>query len=167
MTKVIAIFILVLAAQTYYAQSAAPVRNGVESVYLARDDGNGKVGEKVQSFFTTDIPIYCIVELDSTKSVTVKMNFVAVTVPGVKSDSNVVTTTYTTKDGQNRVNFTGKPAEKWSAGRYRVDIFVDGKLVRDLVFDIRPSSGSPDGAAYLQPKAVLKARPAIRPRKNN
>ncbi len=110
--------------------------NGIEEVYLARDDGHGKAGEPVSSFVTTDIPIYCIVKLSSSKPVIVKMNFVAVTVSGVKPETRVVSVSYSTKDGQDRVNFAGRPAGKWNAGKYRVDIFIDGTLAKNLVFDI-------------------------------
>jgi hypothetical protein len=139
---------------------------GVEEAYLAKDDGNGKAGDPVSSFFTTDIPIYCVVQLNSTKPAKVKMNFVAVSVPGVKPDYKVVSTSYSTKDGQSRVNFTGKPNDKWDAGKYRVEIFVDGKLAKDLVFDIRPASGSPDGAASFQPKSPPRAKTVVPPKRN-
>jgi hypothetical protein len=101
---------------------AEPV--GITEIYLARDDGTGKAGEQATSFVTTDVPIYCVVQLDSGVPVTVKMNLVAVAVPGVKAETRVVSTSYTTKDNQDRVNFTGRPAGQWVAGRYRVDIFV-------------------------------------------
>lgn len=131
----------------------------IEDAFLAKDDGNGKAGDAVTSFFTTDIPIYCVVQLSQRTVATVKMNFVAVSVPGVKPDTKVVTASYTTKPNQSRVNFTGTPYDKWNSGKYRVDIFVDGKLVKDLAFDIRPASGSLDGASSFQPRAKPK-RPA-------
>jgi len=108
-----------------YGQSSG----GVDEIFLARDDGNGKAGEAVSRFFTTDIPIYCVVQLASDASVTVKMNFVAVAVAGVKPETKVVTTSYTTKQGQSRVNFSGKPYDKWSVGKYKVEIYVDGKFL--------------------------------------
>jgi hypothetical protein len=97
---------------------------GILQMYLAKDDGTGKAGEEATSFITTDVPIYCVVLLDSPTPTTVRMNLVAVAVPGVKADTKVVSTTYTTKDNQDRVNFTGRPAGPWPTGRYRVDIFV-------------------------------------------
>ena len=78
-------------------QAAAPK---VGELYLAKDNGNGKAGEQVAEFSTSDIPIYCVVLLDGSGKVTVKMNFVAVSVVGVKADTKVVTASYTTKDGQ-------------------------------------------------------------------
>ena len=93
---------------------------GIEEVYLAKDNGEGKAGEQVTEFTTTDIPIYCVVLLESNAKTVVKMNFVAVSVSGVKPETKVVTASYTTKDGQNRVNFSGRPDGKWTPGKYRV-----------------------------------------------
>ena len=137
----------------------------VKDLYLAKDDGTGKAGEAATAFVITDIPIYCVVQLDSTAPVTVKMNFVAAKVPGVKEETKVVTVSYTTKDGQNRVNFTGKPDGKWVAGSYRVDIFVDGKPAKELGFEIKNSSARVATAELFQP-AEPKPKPAVRRKKN-
>lgn len=121
------------------AQTETPTP-AIEEVYLARDDGNGKAGKPVAEFVTTDIPIHCVILLDSLTKVTVKMNFVAVTVAGVKAETKVVTASYTTKDGQNRVYFTGRPDGRWTPGKYRVDLFVDGKAATNLAFEIKASA---------------------------
>ncbi len=152
-----------ISAQTVDPPAKSDTANAVvEEAFLAKDDGSGKAGDPVASFFTTDIPIYCVVQLSSPKPATVKMNFVAVAVTGVKPETKVVTTVYTTKDGENRVNFRGKPFDKWNAGKYRVDIFVDGKIAKNLTFDIRPASGVLDGASGFQPR--LRPKTAVRPK---
>ncbi|MBK8466173.1 MAG: hypothetical protein IPL32_10120 [Chloracidobacterium sp.] len=115
---------------------------GIEEVYLAKDDGNGKAGEQVTEFRTTDVPIYCVVLLESGSRTIVKMNFVAVNVTGVKSETKVVTASYTTKDGQNRVNFSGRPEGKWTPGKYRVDLFLDGKKASEVEFNIKSTGGA-------------------------
>lgn len=97
---------------------------GIAEIYLAKDDGSGNAGDEATSFITTDVPIYCVVQLDSAMPVTVRMNLVAVAVRGVKAETRVVSSAYTTKENQNRVNFSGRPVGQWVAGRYRVDIFV-------------------------------------------
>lgn len=117
--------------------SSAPPTIGIEEAYLAKDNGDGKAGEQVTEFRTTDVPIHCIILLETPAVTTVKMNFVAVNVPGVKADTKVVTTSYTTKAGQNRVNFTGRPDGKWVPGRYRVDLYVDDLIARTIEFSIR------------------------------
>jgi len=111
----------------------------VEQMYLAKGNGEGKAGEAAESFLTTDIPIYCVVDLTSTKPAIVKMNLVAVSVSGVKAESKVITVTYKTNGKQNRVNFTGKPEGVWAAGNYRIDIFIDGKLATGQSFEIKKS----------------------------
>lgn len=110
---------------------------GVAEVYLARDDGSGKAGEETTEFLTTDVPIYCVVQLDSAGPVTVKMNLFAASVPGVKTDTKVVSLSYTTKEGEDRVNFTGHPQGKWVAGKYRVEILVKDQPAGSVVFTVR------------------------------
>lgn len=127
------------------AQGDVPPAPVVEEAYLAKDDGKGKAGDQASEFSTTDIPIYCVVLLDTQKTVTVKMNFVAVNVAGVKAETKVVTASYTTKDGQNRVNFTGRPEDKWTPGKYRVDIFLDGKAAKTVEFEIKGADAKVTG----------------------
>lgn len=132
----------------------------VEEVYLARDNGEGKAGEQVTEFGTNDVPIHCVVLLDTIGKATVKMNFVAVAVAGVKPETKVVTASYTTTERQNQVNFTGRPDGKWTPGRYRVDIFVDGKPQRQLEFSIKGSTpATPAATKFAPPAAKPKTRP--------
>jgi len=130
----------------------------VEDVYLARDDGAGKPGDVVENFRTADIPIHCIITLVSSDPATVKMNLVAVKVAGVKPESKVVTTAYTTKQGENRVFFRGKPDGVWSAGTYRVDVFVNGKQEKTLTFEMTKSE-APAGAMKFAPATKPKPKP--------
>ncbi|HEV7699895.1 MAG TPA: hypothetical protein VGO43_06680 [Pyrinomonadaceae bacterium] len=147
------------------ALGQAPPKNPdptVEEVYLARDNGNGKAGEQADEFRTTDVPIYCVVLLETTSKVTVKMNFVAVRVTGVKSETKVVSASYTTKENQNRVNFTGTPDGAWTPGRYRVDLFIDGKPAKSIEFDIKASTVNVAAATYLKPPEPPKPKPLKR-----
>ena len=125
-----------------FAQEADPTtaKVNVSEIYLAKDDGTGKAGDAATAFETTDVPIYCVVQLDSGESVTVKMQLVAVSVPGVKPGTKVVATSYTTKDFQDRVNFTGRPQGQWVAGRYRVDIFIENVQVASREFAVQKAT---------------------------
>lgn len=160
------IIFLFLSCHAVFAQTDQPPADGIKEVYLAKDDGNGKAGEQVTEFRTTDIPIYCVVLLESDAKAVVKMNFVAVNVVGVKPETKVVTASYTTKDGQNRVNFSGKPEGKWTPGKYRVDLFLDGKKVKDVEFDIKTASGNSTAVKYFQPAETPKPKPIKRTGKN-
>jgi hypothetical protein len=105
-------------------------------IYLAKDDGKGRPGEITEAFVTTDVPIFCVVRIGSSEPATVRMDLLAADVPGVRRDLKVVSATYTTKNGENEVYFTGKPHGNWVAGIYRVDIFVNGELYRTLEFPV-------------------------------
>lgn len=111
----------------------------VETISLARDDGNGKAGEETDVFGTKDVPIYCLVQLNSLKPVIVKMNLVAVKVQGVKAETKVISVSYKTNGNQNRVKFTGKPDRVWTAGMYRIDIFINDKASGSKDFEIQKS----------------------------
>jgi hypothetical protein len=137
----------------------------VESISLARDDGNGKAGELTTNFTTTDIPIYCVIKLSSTKSVTVKMNLIAVKVAGVKPETKVITVSYKTNGKQNIVNFTGSPEDVWTAGAYRIDIFVDDKAGGSQTFEIQNASKKVPAEKQIQSKPNSKSGVARRARK--
>ena len=147
------------AAAAQEADNSKP-QVGVAEIYLARDDGNGKAGVAANGFVTTDVPIYCVVQLDSAVPVTVKMNLVAVSVPGVKPETRVVSTSYTTKDNQSRVNFTGRPAGRRIAGKYRADVFVGNLPVVSRLFVVQAAPTAPkpsaEGFAEPRPKAARK-----------
>lgn len=136
----ISLFLIVLCAGAF-AQPPRPAdvapSTAVEDVYLARDDGEGKAGDVTSIFAPTDIPIHCIVVLTKPDPAAVRMNFVAVKVNGVKPDSRVVSASYATSQGQDRVFFTGKPHGKWTAGSYRIDVFVNDKLEWSLDFEVK------------------------------
>lgn len=138
-----------------------PLPQAIEEVYLAKDDGSGKPGEQVTEFLVTDVPIHCVILLESSSATLLKMNFVAVTVAGVKPETKVVTASYTTKEGQNHVNFTGRPDEKWTPGKYRVDLFLNGQIVKNVEFEIK--GGGALGAKYFRPPGTSKPKPLKRP----
>ena len=145
------------------AQPPEPLKDEVvEDVYLARDDGAGKAGDVTETFSPGDIPIHCIVMLTKANPVAVKMNMVAVKVAGVKPESRVVSAAYSTKQGQDRVFFTGRPDGKWVAGSYRIDVFVEGKLEKSISFDVRgvspPQAASQFVPAKPKPQRIAKKR---------
>lgn len=165
--KVLYTIIICLFATAYvHGQGDASLPRVIEEAYLAKDDGEGRAGEQVTEFRTTDMPIYCVVLLDSPVKAVVKMNFVAVSVAGMRPETKVVTASYTTKEGQNRVNFTGRPDGKWPPGKYRVDLFVDGKIAKNVEFEIRglrAVGGNTSAGKYLPSLEVPKPKPVRRP----
>ncbi len=132
----------------------------VEEISLARGDKYGKIGELTTVFAMTDVPIYCFVQLNSTKSVVVKMHFVAVQANGLKPETKVVSVSYTTNGKQNMITFNAAPETFWAAGKYRVDILIDGKPAKSLEFIIQETAEEIENTKNieqkLQPKPKLK-----------
>jgi hypothetical protein len=162
MKFIYAILICFFVGTGVYAQADRVAAPAVEEVYLARDNGKGKAGDQVSEFNTSDVPIYCVVLLETPAKVTVKMNFVAVSVSGVKPDTKVVSASYTTKEGQNRVNFSGRPEDKWTPGTYRVDIFLDDKIVKNVEFEIKNSGITTTAAKFVPVHGPPKPEPSKR-----
>lgn len=158
--KYLHVFALIIACGlSVFAQEIDTTPSAGETeIYLAKDDGTGKAGDEATSFVTTDVPIYCVVMLSSSTPVKVKMNLVAVAVAGVRPDTKVVSTSYTTRDNENRVNFTGRPAGQWVPGRYRVDIFVDDKQVMTREFAIQKATQAKPTARPQYSKPSDKSR---------
>ncbi|MGI9036107.1 MAG: hypothetical protein ACR2GD_08725 [Pyrinomonadaceae bacterium] len=116
----------------------APV--GVEQISLLRDDGAGKAGEETENFSTADKTLHFRIQLSSQKPALVKMILVAAEVAGLKPETKSVTVSYKTNGKQNVVNFTTSPEDAWLAGKYRADIFIDGKLAGKKEFEIQKTS---------------------------
>lgn len=140
------------------AQTEKTTVVGVAEITLARSDGKGGIGEATDKFTTTDIPIYCSIALDSAKSVTVKMNLVAVKTAGLKPETKIVVVNYKTNGTQNQVNFDAAPNGVWATGNYRVDIYIDGKLAKSLAFEIEKSTKETEKKQMpVKPSAPRKA----------
>ncbi len=103
---------------------------------LARKDSDGNIDEDIKVFSPKDIPIYCYVDLKSSKPVMVKLNFIAVKVKGIRPNTKIISISYKLKDGEDNVTFTGKPEKDWFTGTYRVDILVENELTVSKSFDV-------------------------------
>lgn len=132
----------------------------IAEIFLARANAEGKAGDVAQDFLVTDIPIFCVVRFTAPTVAAVKMDLVAINVPGVKGEVKVVSTTYTTKQTEDRVNFSGRPHGNWVAGRYRADVFVGDKKVRTIEFEIK--SSPTEGATPAAPKPKTPIRKIVR-----
>ena len=144
---------------TAAAQEPAPaIEPIIAEIFLAKADIDGKAGNAAENFLVTDVPIFCVVRLVSPGVVSVRMDLIAVNVRGVDQGEKVVTTSYTTKSNEDRVNFKGRPHGLWVAGKYRAEIFISGKKVRNLEFEIKASSTEAEKPRNLQPTRKIKKR---------
>lgn len=138
-------------------------KSGVEEISLMRAlDGKGKLSDAAIEFSTTDVPIYCAVALASVKAVAVKMNFIAVSAAGLKANAAIVSVSYKTNGREDGVTFDASPNGKvWAAGKYRVDILLDGKTAKSLEFEIKKSANE-IAKEKMPPSSKPKAKPRAR-----
>jgi hypothetical protein len=122
-------------------ESDSPPASEMAEVFLAKKGADGQAGERTANFLVTDIPIFCVVRLPTPGVASVRLDFIAAKVPGVKPESKVVSLRYVTKEAEDRVNFSGKPQGLWVPGTYRVDVFVGTKRVSNIEFEIRAVPG--------------------------
>ncbi|MCC6824206.1 MAG: hypothetical protein IT172_00480 [Acidobacteria bacterium] len=128
--------VLFAAASAFGQSGGGAAADEVDGVFLAKGDGHGHAGEIVSRFRTDDVPIYCVVQLRESSKATVKMQLSAVKVPGVAAEKPIITSSYTLKEGEDRVTFNGRPQGDWLAGEYRIEIFVNEKSRRKVDFEI-------------------------------
>jgi len=139
-------------------ESVADATPIIAEIFLAKPNLEGKAGEAADKFLVTDIPIFCVVRFNSSGAALVKMDLFAAKVPGVKPETKVVSTSYTTRSDEDRVNFSGRPHGLWVAGIYRVDIFIDGKKVRNIEFEIKAASTEAEKPRNFQPTRKPRKR---------
>jgi hypothetical protein len=156
------VFVLIVSTIGSAQESDDPVRPIIAEVFLAKANSDGLAGEPAENFVVSDVPIFCVVRLHSSGVAAVKMDLVATKVPGVKPDTKVVSISYTTKANEDRVNFSGKPHDIWTAGMYRVDIYVGEKKVRIIEFEIKSSPIETAKPSIEKPRAPSR-KPARRP----
>lgn len=156
MRKLLLLLMLLLCPAVFAQPEQA--EGPVADAFLAFSNGDGGPGEESAEFKTTDNPIYCIVNLSATDSQTVKMNLVAVRVAGLREGSRIVTTSYTTKDGENIVHFSGGPAKVWFVGKYRAEIFVNDKLEKTLEFDVKGTTSAVPSTSFTEKQKQVPAR---------
>jgi len=151
------VLLAVFVPLTAKSQAAEPTRKStIAEIFLARANADGKAGDAAENFVITDIPIFCVVRFTSPGVAAVKMDLIALNVPGVKGESRVVSTTYTTKETEDRVNFSGRPKGNWVPGRYRADVFVGEKKVRTIEFEIKNSPTESANPTAPQPKTPVR-----------
>lgn len=155
------LFTLAVCAVSVIAQAPEPFGIRVfEEVYLAKDDGNGNPGETATEFAPGDVPIHCVVVLGTGSTATVRMDLIAVDVRGVRPESKIISTTYKTKEAQDRVLFNGRPSKVWFAGVYRADIYIDGSLIGKFPFIVKAADAAPRPVLNSHPKGPVKPRSA-------
>lgn len=104
----------------------------IKGAKMARDyDGN-----QPTTVFAPDETFYCVVELaNAPDDTTVKASWTAVEVEGVEPNLFIDETELTT--GSGTLHFELSNDNLWPTGKYKVDLYLDGKLERTLDFEVQ------------------------------
>lgn len=117
-------------------------------------------GTQPTTTYGQDEPFYCVVQLanapDDTK---VKAVWTAVEVEGVDPNLNLGEKELTSAGGQVNFSYTNDEGKLWPAGKYKVDLYLNGKLDRTLDFQVQAAAV----AAAPTPTAVPTSAPTDEP----
>lgn len=134
-----AVFFCLFFALNIFSQTENEIKSdvvSVEDVVFFKDDGTGNRGDETDGFSTTDKPLHCQILLNGEKVTMVKMEMVAVEVKGAKAGAKFVSINFKTNGKQNVVNFKFSPQITWNAGKYKINVFIDGKSSASKEFEI-------------------------------
>lgn len=108
----------------------------IRSAKLARD----KEGTQPTTVFGQNDVFWCIVQLaNAPDDTTVKAAWTAVEAEGVEPNYAIDSKEITT--GSTVVNFNLSNNQLWPVGKYKVDLYLNGKLDRTLEFTVEAAGG--------------------------
>ena len=109
----------------------------IEDIHMAKDDGNGDPGEKTDSFAPSDRTIHCVTNLKTAKSGTqMKFSWWIVDADGTKN-KKIKDIDYTTGALENVVHGHLSLPQDWPAGKYKVQVYVNGDLDRTVFYSVK------------------------------
>jgi Flp pilus assembly protein TadD len=107
----------------------------IRQSYMAKSN-NGQPGETTMSFLPSDRTIFCVLELNTARAGT-RVRFVWKTVE-VEGSRNVEikTVDYVTKPLEDKVQGHLSLPRDWPTGTYKVEIYVNGTLVKTINYGV-------------------------------
>jgi hypothetical protein len=109
----------------------------VKEIHMAKDDGNGKPGDETDSFSPSDRTVHCVATLKSAKSGTqMKFAWWIVDADGTKNQK-VKEIDYSTGALENIIHGHLTLPQDWPAGKYKVQVYVNGDLDRTVFYSVR------------------------------
>lgn len=108
----------------------------VTDAELARDDGAGRAGQRVTGFRSKDNPLHCVASLNKPRA-GVRVRFVWVAVDaGGERERVLADAEYVTRAGESRADGVASLPREWPRGRYRVQVMLNGRVVKTLDFNV-------------------------------
>lgn len=109
----------------------------LSDVHMARDDGKGDPGDETDTFNSKDRTIHCVTTLKDAKSGTqMKFSWYVVEAEGGQNEK-LRDIDYTTRALENVVHGHLTAPRDWPAGKYKVDIYVNGNLEQTVAYTVQ------------------------------
>jgi len=106
----------------------------ITDAHLSRDEGDT---ERVSAYSPTDSSFYCYFDLNNAPdSTVVKGVWTLVSADGYDSNSEIDSAEIT--GGSNTYYFSlGGGTDPWPVGNYKIDLYIDGKMVQTIEFKVQ------------------------------
>ncbi|RYX85602.1 hypothetical protein EON83_04485 [bacterium] len=112
---------------------AKPATLKIKSMVMARGYNGNAVGV-TKVFKPTDKKIHCVVELNRIATVTAKGAWYAVDAAGMHNFKIVEASL--PKQLASQLHFNASLPRPWPTGKYRVDVYVNGKMMQSMPYTI-------------------------------
>ncbi|BCM90408.1 hypothetical protein IAD21_02260 [Abditibacteriota bacterium] len=113
---------------------AKPQSVSITSVVMARGYNGSKATGVTKVFKPSNRKIHCVVELNRVATVTAKGAWYAVDAAGMHNFKIVEASL--PKQLASQLHFNASLPRDWPVGKYRVDIYVNGKMMRSVPYSI-------------------------------
>ena len=111
----------------------------IKQVHVAKDNGKGGPGEETDTFQPTDT-IHCVVELaEPTAGANIRYSWWVVEAEGADEklrNEKIEDIEYTTKPEERVVHSHLVMPAAWPTGKYKVDVYVNGKLEESVEYNV-------------------------------
>ena len=109
----------------------------IKEIHMAKDDGNGQPGDETDSFAPGDRTVHCVATLRESKAGTaMKFSWWIVDADGSKNQK-IKEIDYKTRALENVVHGHLTLPQDWPAGKYKVQIYVNGDLDKTVFYSVR------------------------------
>ena len=109
----------------------------IKEIHMAKDDGNGSPGEQTDTFDAGDRTIHCVTTLKSAKSGTqMKFSWWIVDAEGTQNQK-IKDIDYKTRALENIVHGHLTLPQDWPAGKYKVQVYVNGDIDKTVFYTVR------------------------------
>lgn len=108
--------------------------SAISKITMAKDNGNGDPGDETNTFRASDHTVHCLATLRNPKEGTkIKFSWWIVDAQGSKNEL-IKEIDYTTGPNNNVVHGHLSLPRDWPKGKYKCDVYVDGKLEKTFEY---------------------------------